>query len=132
MEEKLFTLLEKSLFFAGLMAVLVLISLPVNADTLLISENNGVSLSGSPTAFLSDYSSSGFTVPASPSLGITSLLSGYHDFSSFGTGTILPGTGSSSGTLNLISSALNNYKTTPTAFTDYSYISSYMPTCYGA
>jgi hypothetical protein len=124
-------LLKRSLFFAGLMAILVFISVPVTAEDVLISARNdgGAGLS---SAFLNGYSSSGITLPKSPSLGTSSLLSGYTISLTSGTGTpVLPGTGSSSATLGLISSALGNYKTSPTAFKDYSYISSYMPTCYG-
>ena len=125
-------LLKKSLFLAGLITILVLISAPVTADIAVISARNDGSSIGLSQAFLSGYSSSGLTLPKSPTLGTSSLLSGYQTTLPTGTGTpALPGTGSSSATLGLISSALNNYKTSPIAFTDYSYIASYMPTCYG-
>jgi hypothetical protein len=125
------TLLKQCLVFAGLMTILLLISVPVTADVSAASTSNGGSGSGLSSAFLSGYSSSVLTLPKSPGLGTSALLSGYPASFSFGTGTTLPGTGSNSGTLGLISSALNNYKNTPTAFRDYSSIASYMPTCYG-
>jgi hypothetical protein len=125
-------LLKKSLFFAGLMAILVLLSVPVTADVVLISASNDGSNTGLFSAFQSGYSSSGIALPKSPGLGTSSLLSGYQTTLPTGTGTpAFPGTGSNSATLGLISNALSNYKTSPTAFKDYSYISSYMPTCYG-
>lgn len=133
MKKKSVLLLKKSLVLMGLMSILVLISVPVTAGTLAVSNSNDASYSGLSSAFLNGYSSSGLTLPASPSLGFSSLLSGFPGSSSFGTGTgtLLPGGGTSSGTLSLISSALNNYKSSPIAFKDYSSIASYMPTCYG-
>jgi hypothetical protein len=125
-------LVKGSLFFAGLMAILVLMSVPVIGDAVLISARVDGSSAGLSSAFLNGYSSSGITLPMSPSLGTSSLLSGYQTSLSSGMGTpALPGTGSNSVTFGLISNALSNYKTSPTAFTDYSYIASYMPTCYG-
>jgi hypothetical protein len=122
---------KKSLFFAGLMTILLLISVPVTAEVFASSDSNDGSGSGLSSAFLSGYSSSGLTLPKSPGLGTTALLSGYPASFSFGAGTTLPGTGSNSGTLGLISSALNNYKTAPVSFKDFSYMASYIPTCYG-
>jgi len=135
MKGKSVLLLKRSLFFAGLMAILVLMSMPATADVVLISARNEGSTTALSSAFLNGYSSSGITLPKSPTLGtssFSSLLSGYQTSLPSGTGTpALPGTGSNSLTMGLISSALSNYKTSPTTFKDYSYIASYMPTCYG-
>lgn len=131
MKGRLSMLMKKSLFFAGLMTILMLVTVPVTADVFAAPNSNGGSFAGLSPAFLNGYSSSGLTLPKSPGLGTSSLLSGYGSSYAFGTGTTLPGTGSSPGTLGLISSALNNYKSAPTAFKDYSYMASYIPTCYG-
>ncbi len=132
MKGRSFLLLKRSLIFAGLMAILVLMSMPATADVALISARNDGTNTGLSSAFLNGYSSPGITLPKSPGLGTSALLSGYQTTLPSGTGTpAFPGTGSNSATLGLISNALSNYKTSPMAFKDYSYMASYIPTCYG-
>ena len=126
-------LFKKGLFLAGIAAVLILMGMPANADTLAYPDSQSGIYSGFSPVFLNTYSTSGFSLPESPNLGTGSLISNLQKSQSSGisgTFTGLPTAGDSSGTLSLISNALNTYKTTPMAFTDYSYIAGYMPTCY--